>query len=409
MISGNMTRTSGTRPGGMGMIQTPTDAAQAPVTSAKTRAPSAAQTLDEAGLAKTTGRGTVRQAPTDQGRVRAPSSVLAVRASDVAPTAKKTIRFGKYDGPPVEFPLSAADAAALKSCDAVSPFLPTNPRVLVHPTDLDPPTHPGDEGYWADLEKVVDMQLARTAGGKVEDFLGNRVPKIFAGYSLAEAAESVHTDLPSKWPTALLEQFLKEGAKFDSSVVPHLSQADFVNTVVTTTGVLGMATAAVSPAAFACKWHEGRARPEEAVWAIANNELKGVPPELKAKVDALRLTKGTEFTAYPEGSPKHPSWPAMHSAASISSVVLAVLFDLTPQQLTEARNMDYSVATFRTVAGVHFETDNIAGLKIGQMAIEAWLPEFLEKYAGADPEKVKAKIEAIRYDWDTHPALEPPK
>lgn len=65
--------------------------------------------------------------------------------------------------------------------------------------------------------------------------------------------------------------------------------------------------------------------------------------------------------------------------------------------------MDYAVASFRTVAGVHFETDNIAGLKLGQMAIEAWLPDFLAQYAGADPEAVRAKIEKIRYDWDQHP------
>ena len=58
---------------------------------------------------------------------------------------------------------------------------------------------------------------------------------------------------------------------------------------------------------------------------------------------------------------------------------------------------------------MHYESDNLAGLKIGQTVIEEWLPGFLEQYAGADPEKVKAKIAQIKYDWDQHPALEVPK
>lgn len=338
--------------------------------------------------------------------MKGPTSALAVRASlDTPPTSQPSLRFAKHSGPSVSFPLSQADAQALISSDAVSPFVPSNPRVIVHPTDLEPPTHPGDAGYFAELGKVLDVQIARAEGKTVEHILGDRVPKLFEGYTLQEAAEAVHTDLPTDWPTALFKQFLSEGAKFDSSVVPHLCGADFVNTIVTTAGVLGMATAAVSPSAFACKWHEGRARPEEAIWAIRTGALEGAPVDMQDKVKSLGLKSAESFTAYPEGSPKHPSWPAMHSAASISSMVLAVLLDLSPEQLTESRNMDYAVSTFRTAAGVHFESDNLAGLKIGQMAIEAWLPDFLAEYAGADPEQVKAKIEQIKYDWDQHPRL----
>ena len=348
----------------------------------------------------------VTAAPTEPlGGMRQPSSILAVRAGGAAKTTRETLRFGKHDGPSVSFPLTDDGAATLQRSNAVSPFTPSNPRVLVHPTDLTPPTHPGDPGYFAELEKVVDVQLARRAGCGVEAVLGDRVPKLFEGYSLEQAAAAVHKDLPTEWPTALLKQFLAEGARIDGTVVPQLSQADFVNSVVTAAGVLGMATAAVSPSAFACKWHAGRARPEEAVWAIHQGELAGVPPELKAKIDALELTSAEGFTAYPEGCPRHPSWPAMHSAASISSMVLAVLLDLDEAQLREAQNLDYAVATFRTAAGVHFETDNLAGLEIGQRAIEAWLPDFLAQCAGADPEVVRAKIERVRHDWSKHPEL----
>ena len=59
----------------------------------------------------------------------------------------------------------------------------------------------------------------------------------------------------------------------------------------------------------------------------------------------------------------------------------------------------------RSVAGVHYESDNIAGLEVGQKVIEQWLPGFLEQYAGADPDKVREKIEKIRYDWSEHALL----
>jgi hypothetical protein len=237
------------------------------------------------------------------------------------------------------------------------------------------------------------------------DVLGDRMPALFDGYTLEQAAAAVHKDLPSEWPSALLKQFLHEGARIDAALIPQLSQSDFVNTVVVASGVLAMATAAVSPSAFACKWHEGRARPEEAIWAIHQGQLEGAPPALRAKIASLELGRPEDATAYPEGAPRHPSWPAMHSAASISSMVLAVLFDLDERQLREARNLDYAVASFRTVAGVHFESDNLAGLEIGQRAIEAWLPDFLAQCAGADPEAVRQKLAKVRYDWRTHPPL----
>ena len=71
--------------------------------------------------------------------------------------------------------------------------------------------------------------------------------------------------------------------------------------------------------------------------------------------------------------------------------------DLTPEQLAEARKLDYAVAHF-DMAGVHYETDNRAGLALGQEVIAKQLPEYLAQF-GADPEAVKAKIEKVRHDW----------
>ena len=73
----------------------------------------------------------------------------------------------------------------------------------------------------------------------------------------------------------------------------------------------------------------------------------------------MNLRSQFDFTAYAEGSPDHPSWPAMHSAGASASLWIAVVADLTPEQLCQARRLDYAIAFARTVAGVHYPDDNI--------------------------------------------------
>ena len=306
-----------------------------------------------------------------------------------------TFRFDKYDGPPVTFPLTPDQALKLRNCNAVSPVLPSDPQVHVHADFLPKPTHPGDEGFWGEFEEIIDLQVARRAGGQASQMLD--VPKVFEGYSMDEAAQAVRADFPSKWPSALAEQFLSEGAKMDASIVPQRTQADFVNSTVLLSRTIGWAVSEVSPSAFACKWSEGRARPESVAWAVHTGELDA-PQEIKDKIAALKLTKPEDFTAYKRAHPRHPSWPAMHSAASSASLYMAVLMDLSPEQIAEAQKMDFAVATFRSAAGVHYDTDNRAGLALGQEVIARQLPDYLAQF-GADPDAVRAKIEKVRHDW----------
>merc|ERR1711862_1015531 len=102
--------------------------------------------------------------------------------------------------------------------------------------------------------------------------------------------------------------------------------------------------------------------------------------------------------AYDEGCPVHPSWPAMHSAASALSMWLPVVTKLTDSQLEETKRMDLAIAMGRTVAGVHYKNDNIAGLNMGQEVLAMELPRYLAKKYGADPIKVKRKIDTVRFN-----------
>ena len=103
-------------------------------------------------------------------------------------------------------------------------------------------------------------------------------------------------------------------------------------------------------------------------WKIANGEVpkESVPDDIYEMISEMKLENATSFTHYREGSPLHPSWPAMHSAASSASLWLPVVDDLTEDQYCQVLRTDHAVSYARTVAGVHYRVDNIAGLNMGQ-------------------------------------------
>ena len=164
--------------------------------------------------------------------------------------------------------------------------------------------------------------------------------------------------------------------------------------------VIGWAVSTVSPTAFAAKWAMGRARPEEIAWGLKTGECcDGAPAGLGDDPFITNLARQEDFTAYEEGSPVHPSWPAMHSAASAASLYLGVVLDLSAEDLLEARRVDFCVASFRSIAGVHYDSDNRAGLSIGHGIVEATLPAMLESVYGngngAVANATKAKMAKI--------------
>jgi hypothetical protein len=269
---------------------------------------------------------------------------------------------------------------------------------------LKPPTHPTDPGFWEEFDLITTLQKNRRAKETAASKMA--LPTVFAKFSMEEGAAAVEKDFPSKFPTALVEQWLGSGGvKFDKTVVPQGTQDDFVNSIVMLSRVIGWAVSTVSPFAFGAKWYNGRARPEEVACAILKNDssVSSVPPKVKAAVEALGVTKPgcVDYTAYSNGSPRHPAWPAMHSAASSASVYLATVLNLSPEQLKEAQNLDCAVATFRSFAGVHYESDNMAGLSIGQEVLRRELPKMLHLNYGSDIAAVESKMEKVitANDW----------
>ena len=98
----------------------------------------------------------------------------------------------------------------------------------------------------------------------------------------------------------LIKQFLggEDGLVFNAGVIPHTGD-DFVNEVVMLADVVGWAVSVVSPYAFAAKWQNGRARPEEVAWAVHSGDARvaSAPAAVESKIRALELTNGFSFTA----------------------------------------------------------------------------------------------------------------
>jgi len=77
---------------------------------------------------------------------------------------------------------------------------------------------------------------------------------------------------------------------------------------------------------------------------------------------------------------------------------------LTGEQYCEALRVDYATAYARTVAGVHYPQDNIAGLNIGQRILLEKFPAMMVEKYGYQQEKLEARLTALSFDWNTFDA-----
>ena len=151
--------------------------------------------------------------------------------------------------------------------------------------------------------------------------------------------------------------------------------------------------------------------PQDVIDDITNHFPEINP--IRTNIPAEDVLEATKFTQYEnEGSPKHPSYPAMHSASSSAALWVATVIDLDSPAaaniIEEALLTDYAVAYARTVAAVHYPGDNVAGLRLGQEVLSRLLPDQLSgrtgsRYGGNKNEIIK-KIDRIKaekwVDWD---------
>lgn len=159
-------------------------------------------------------------------------------------------------------------------------------------------------------------------------------------------ADVVHMDSPTDMPRAALKWLTHPDYQQNQNVKNWTNK--FINFLETIPYVEEQISDGVKRSlikAFEMKYFFGLARPEE-VWSHYNN------------------LNGKLLTAYPEGCPNHPSFPAGHASAAAGGLVSLIkeFPNLTDAQLKQILDMGYSWAMFRSFAGVHHAIDNIAGL-----------------------------------------------
>ena len=163
---------------------------------------------------------------------------------------------------------------------------------------------------------------------------------------------------------------------------------------------LGRVSTSALKAAWAQKWlvHR-RLRPEAFAGRIHQTKTKAVSYPIHADIlnsAALEETYrrwGSYLLpqAYPEGSPIHPSYPGGHATvAGACSVVLKATFDenalmpdcvhasasglslescppgFAPTVGNEINKLAFNIAVGRSFAGIHYRSDSMAGLRLGE-------------------------------------------
>lgn len=162
---------------------------------------------------------------------------------------------------------------------------------------------------------------------------------------------------------------------------------------------IGRVTTAALKAAYCQKWMVHRRLRPEALGGLIHQTLTGVRnyPIHQSVLENEGVRAVFKHTgsyllpqAYPEGSPTHPSYPSGHAAiAGACSVVLKACFDGTmllpgcvqpssdgkslepcpdysPTVGDEINKLAFNVAMGRDWAGIHYRSDSIAGLHLGE-------------------------------------------
>lgn len=263
-----------------------------------------------------------------------------------------------------------------------------------------PPIHPSSDTsspFWDDFREVVQVQEKRLANVPASTIMS--LPFIWKDFNLTQIADAVHNKVLGTYHIEMITKLLAAGAKVDQEIIPFACAVEFIRGIVMLSFLNTWTVATVAPLNFGIKYYVGRARPEEVAYSIQTGAITA-PKDIVDAIAERNLSAAVNFTAYPEGSPQHPSWPAMHSAASSASLWLAVVMNLTDDQYCEVKRLDYAISYARTVSGVHFPTDNIAGLNIGQEIIARKLPGELKRMYGSNKSMVKEKIKTLRFDWN---------
>lgn len=271
------------------------------------------------------------------------------------------------------------------------------------PTVFDPAVHlvsPADVRIlnetetWDEIAEVLARRIEclRTQTGSVpiRHCKPGDIMKSLNIMTPAQLGLAVHSDFPTWAGTESLKWSLQKGGKL-RRLLPHShTNREFTNGIVFAARALGWAVHTVSPTAFALKWYFGVARPEEIIQAAYEGTVD-TPHWITDQIETYmafhrNVESQHDWTAYPEGSPMHPSFPAMHGAGAGSKLLIKLLVDFDHM---DEEDMHEHIDTFfgdmahgRDNAGVHTWRDSEEGMRVGELCIAAEFPKLIESLGG---------------------------
>jgi hypothetical protein len=215
------------------------------------------------------------------------------------------------------------------------------------------------------LDEVIEVRLQCASKKFPVDFMKRHYPKNWGVYPLPEFAwpeflreagihwrdvdsciEAVRMDTPLDLGLFILRWLRDKGSlkiKANYNYTPFLET--FPNALVEMAGYISKAL----HKCFEVKYFYGVARPEQ-------------------MYEEIRGGKREDLVAYP--APIHPSYGAGHSAAAAATADFFIdNFVLSKEDEASIKLGAYYFGQFRTMAGVHYAVDNLAGLQIGGLDV----------------------------------------
>jgi hypothetical protein len=177
------------------------------------------------------------------------------------------------------------------------------------------------------------------------------IPEALAMAGVSEAdvdscAQIVRMDTPVDLGVFIMRWLAGKGALKPKKGTNHF---DFLGTFPAAQAVLATYVSDALKRAFEAKYYFGAARPAQIF-------------------EALGKGKRADLMAYP--NPTHPSYPAGHGAAAAATAKFFYdYYQLATDDWLEIRRAAYLFAQYRSLAGVHYAVDNLAGLQIGGLEV----------------------------------------
>lgn len=322
----------------------------------------------------------------------------------------------------INFPLTEKqynDEDLLKGC--VQPFLPSDDRVVLHPKDYLAPFHPEDGAdFWAEFAEVALRVNQAKKKTKFEDmpdelkselmpegifnnseFLSDTLKRSFKIRTAYDLAKLVEMDYPTDIMVALCKNLMRKKYKL-RNLFPNKGMP-FTDGIVLVARLIGEIIHRVSPTAFAFKYYHGKLRPQMVAKLWAQGKLDA-SKGFDVLITSLLNDSSKKEIALNEGlfplylAPPHCSFLAMHASLASMQLLFAVMFELDEAGLEECRKTGYGIALGRDFGGVHYRSDSLYGLHIGEEAFAKIFPKMLGEL-GADVQEIEGLIKENRTNW----------